>query len=160
QSHVGWAKAPGTADRIHESGARLCPRGRDAAWSDRVGKIAWRLASSHQPCQAILPKIRQVGARSDVYRTNLEGEGTHEALGDALGEAPQGGKLGAFNIHFQQVDPLQTKFGDYLVERPHPHLLADRHLRRVGRVTLIERGETGAFEVTVKVAHLFLRSYR
>jgi len=29
-----------------------------AAWSDRVGKIAWRLASSHQQCQAILPTLR------------------------------------------------------------------------------------------------------
>jgi enoyl-[acyl-carrier protein] reductase I len=52
------AKAP-ARDRIHEGGARLCPRGRDA----RLGRTAWaksrgRLASSHQPCQAILPTLR------------------------------------------------------------------------------------------------------
>ena len=29
--------APGTADRIHEGGVRLCPRGRDA----RLGRTAW-----------------------------------------------------------------------------------------------------------------------
>src|SRR5579862_1032752 len=34
---VRWAKAPGTANGIHEGGVRLCPRGRDA----RLGWTAW-----------------------------------------------------------------------------------------------------------------------
>jgi hypothetical protein len=37
QSYVGWAKAPGTADRIHEGGARLCSRSQDA----RLARTAW-----------------------------------------------------------------------------------------------------------------------
>jgi len=44
-----------------------------AAWSDRVGKIARRLASLHLPCQTILPTLRWASAHSALTESSWPG---------------------------------------------------------------------------------------